>query len=518
MRNAKLAILALGLMTQVSACATEWNVARRVEAKRVGPKTTPTRNITNFSAALRCMDRLMIEHGVERTAVLMEELTDQTGQVSAGTRDMVIAAVSDMTRRSRTIRVNAFGSDSGNLVSYISAAGRQAVYSDLPPYDIRGSISQFDRAVVSEQMGGGGTFSADGTVDGRADASMFASGSVMGLDLSVISTNDLSIVPGVFSRNSVVILESSKNLSSVASFTKSNINFNVTLSETEGTAQALRNLVELATLELFGRLFKLPYWSCLEIDPDHADVQREISDWFYSMETHGELAPYLQRQLSRRGYGDSLQESVPAYRSAADLEEGGLDLALFRSVLTRPEPEGRALVTLAHGQVGTGTRASAEGDYWPDEARAAGAGRPAWLPPMLQISANAKTFSPGEPLQLAIRSSGSGHLYCFYTDDRGQVVRFFPNRFASDGFVTADAVVEVPGEMPFEITASQSGVTELVSCFLTEQDILPWLPDPLGAADFEELGRISTSELRHSFRRAAGGAVGEAELAILVGR
>ncbi len=66
------------------------------------------------------MDYLFIDYGVRDLSMLVEELVDQTKKVNAGTRDMLITAVSDMTRRSRAIRVNAFGKDATNVISFLA--------------------------------------------------------------------------------------------------------------------------------------------------------------------------------------------------------------------------------------------------------------------------------------------------------------------------------------------------------------------------------------------------------------
>ena len=85
--------------------------------KAINPVTPPQRNVTDFSDALGCMDDLLLRFGVVDTTVLLEELQDKTQKLNAGTRDMLVSAVSDMTRRSRAIRLVTFGSDTNNAVN-----------------------------------------------------------------------------------------------------------------------------------------------------------------------------------------------------------------------------------------------------------------------------------------------------------------------------------------------------------------------------------------------------------------
>src|SRR5439155_802453 len=87
-----------------------------------------------------------------------------------------------------------------------------------------------------------------------------AASAILGLDLTILKTDDMSVLAGATSRNSVVIFKEGKGFDADASIKKFGINFNMSLSKTEGQSQALRTLVELAAIELFGKLTKTPYW------------------------------------------------------------------------------------------------------------------------------------------------------------------------------------------------------------------------------------------------------------------
>ena len=85
------------------------DVAETARTMRAGPASAPARNITNFSDALRCMDGLFITYGIRDVAVMVEDLDDKTKKVTAGTKDMLISAISTMTRRSRAWRATMTG-------------------------------------------------------------------------------------------------------------------------------------------------------------------------------------------------------------------------------------------------------------------------------------------------------------------------------------------------------------------------------------------------------------------------
>ena len=199
--------LAIAMAGSLAGCANQMDLTKKTvdetQAVKQGAQTAPFRSITGFSSALRCMDNLMIDYGVRDVSMLVEDIVDQTKKVNAGTRDMLISAVSDMTRRSRAIRVVAFGRDATNVISFLASAQRQNAYEVTPQFDIKGSISQFDENVIRNQRDLG--FSIQPFLN--LGVSRDAASSVLGLDLSVLTTDDMSILPGVTSRNSVVILK-----------------------------------------------------------------------------------------------------------------------------------------------------------------------------------------------------------------------------------------------------------------------------------------------------------------------
>ena len=151
----KFTLIMFAAFTLSSCGSLKENVAKELKTAQIAPDYPPNRNITNFAESLRCMDDLMLTHGIEKISVLAEDLVDSTKKVNAGTRDMLITAVSDMTKRSRAINLIVFGNDSGNLISFLAQSGKQSVYNNVPKYDIRGSITQLDRDVISKQMDAG---------------------------------------------------------------------------------------------------------------------------------------------------------------------------------------------------------------------------------------------------------------------------------------------------------------------------------------------------------------------------
>ena len=59
-------------------------------------------------------------------------------------------------------------------------------------------------------------------------------------------------------------------------------NLTIKMSRVESVGQAVRNLIELGTLELLGRHSGLPYWECLSTRPSN---ERATNGEFLKFET-----------------------------------------------------------------------------------------------------------------------------------------------------------------------------------------------------------------------------------------
>ena len=260
----KIKILALSLIAtlSLSACVNlDKKIYGNYDKLKKNQASHIQRNITNFSNGLMCMDKLLMNRRVRYISLLIESLNDNTDQVKAGTRDMLISAISDMSKRSKKIKIIVYGKDSANLISFLKTAQQNDAYRQIPQYDIRGSISQYDKDIVQADNSLG--LFVRGKAGGGLGKSKAASLDIMTLDLSAVNTRDMSVVPSVTSKNTIAIYNHGNSLDADARINKLGIYFDMTLSRSEGKSQALRNLIELAAIEIIGKLTKVPYWTCL---------------------------------------------------------------------------------------------------------------------------------------------------------------------------------------------------------------------------------------------------------------
>ncbi|HEY8608627.1 MAG TPA: DUF4384 domain-containing protein [Noviherbaspirillum sp.] len=502
----KAATLVCGLALSLTACVTTEDSVKKeattaAAALRTGPEAPPLRNITGFTSALRCMDNMFLMYGVRDLVVISEDLSDNTKKVSAGTRDMLISAVSEMTKRSKAIRLIAYGSDSSNLIGFMKEAEKKNLFQLTPKYGIRGSISQLDENVAKKTEGGGisiGNF-------GIGSASTAAT-TILGLDLTMMSTEDLSIVSGVTASNSVAIMRSGSGVEGEAGYKKFGINYQANLSRSEGTAQALRNLVEMSVVELFGKLTKVPYWVCLGANSQSETVKNEISDWYSGLYSDGEIVSYWQQQMRIRGVyagevngenDEALIKAITAYREAMGLEKSAVvDLKFFSAYLDANHydvaPKARAkLAALSQGAPATPTADNSPISMLVDSLK------------------GGNQFRRGEKLAVKVLPSRDAYVYCFMQDETGKIARFFPNRFAKDALVSARKGVTLPNGKEFSINANSKGLQEHIMCFGSNKDLYADVIPTIGGGDIDVPVQVkSLAQLRTVFEKAGGPALG----------
>ena len=274
----------------------------------------------------------------------------------------------------------------------------------------------------------------------------------------------------------------------------------------QGQALALRALVDVASIELIGRLGKVPYWSCFGASPADPGVAAEIQDWYDTMAARPtEIIGWFQAQLALRRVYDgpvdgavnpALKEAVASYRATLGLSrEPKLSLDFFRAYLGAD-----------HGAL-AGRLASAPAA--PAAPAAAVALPVATVPAALGLriaAANgAQRFARGEAVQLTVRPSRDAYVYCYLQDENRKVTRFFPNRFQRDARVPGGTMLQLPGAMRFEIAMNPRGVQETVACFATETDVLPRLRGDLSVADLAPLPVDSIEQVHGAFVQASGG-------------
>lgn len=488
---------------------------------RLNPDERATRTLTSFTPALRCMDDLLYASGIRDITMMMEEMRDATMRVPISVRDMMTSAISDMTRRSRAIRLSMFGSDQQNAANLLTQAQRQGAFSIVPQYTLRGTVSQMDEG-VDRRASSLGIASASELFGLKLGSDTRFS--VLAFDAALIDTERLTLVPGVSSRNSTLLVSRNASAGEGSAQLKNpamSVVFTFSPSRSEGPSQAARNMVELAAVELVGKLTRLPYWQCLGIADNEPEVLRETEDWFLSMDPTEQRA-FLQLRMRERGRyqgptdgtgSPAFTEAMAAYRPLIGLPpEGPLDLDFFRRFIVTGVPR---LSPSPPAPVAAAGSVSASRSALPaaSTAPAAPPTAPA-IPERERASAVLRMSSLREasldgPLQIAVSADQPGHLYCYARNPAsGNLLRIFPNRYTRDSRLEAGRSLTMPGGDRFRLDPDAE-----YACLLTHREVYPDLPQSLRWGDFEDMTVRSFEAVRELFQSAAGAPVGFARFA-----
>ena len=466
-----------------------------------GPKAAPYRTITNFSGAVRCMDSLLSTYGVKDISILVEDLDDSTKKATVGTRDMLLSTMSEMTRRSRAIRFIAYGGDQKNIVSFLAAADNKRAYASIPQYGIRGSISQFDDNVVKKtnDVGLGITDFLTLGISSSATAKL------LGLDLSIINTTDLSLVPGVISKNSVAIFSQGDGIDSEARFKKLGVNYATSLARSEGTSVAVRNLIELASVELIGKLTKVPYWSCLGSSTKNKDIQQEVEDWFEGMANNpSELFFYFQYQLALRGVYNGPVNGVPTPNLSIAIKQYKAGLGMT------PDSNLNADFMLAY--------LGADHDVVATRLEKMNRAHASRLPinmSLVQSGEKKALYKKKESIKLELSVNMPAYVYCYLLDANNLSTRIFPNQFSGTIFHDGDKPLALPDTSKYILLANAQAKDEKVVCYGTHKDVLPATSEAMRIPDLVPLGKsVSSESIRREFTKLGGEGWGAAEFII----
>ncbi len=429
---------------------------------RVAPMLPINRTVTNFNEGLRCMDGQLATYGVG-ASLIVEDLNDRTQKVSAGTTDMFISAMSQMTRRSQAIRTVAFSDDTKNLTTFMTRAGSKEAFQleNIPAYAIRGSITQFDDNLAKKTVDGGITLGIGQKTFLGTGASKSSSINMVALDLAAVRAKDYSLVAGVNSRNSAAILQEGWGVDTEASYKKLGINFMTSLSKSDGKTIALRNLVELSAIELMGKLNKVPYWKCLGVPSSQPEVAAEIEDWNQAMGAGEKVAFYL-RHFRAMGLvpddgapvpGYMIKEALRSYFKALNLPyDGKFSLKLMRAHFDANQDQ-----------------------ILPAAIAAMEEERRLRLEIRVKLTASPTSAADRGQAKFNIFNNTDSFVYCFLQDEKRAVMRVFPNPWQPQALIPALQTLALPRAGTFNLI-SHPKIAQSISCYTTRTDVTARLP------------------------------------------
>ena len=81
----RLVCAAIGASILAGCVGTNTRPDSQLEQLRRSPGNTPQRNVTDFSAALQCMDETLFAYGTRDVVMMLEELQDNTHRSAPAT-------------------------------------------------------------------------------------------------------------------------------------------------------------------------------------------------------------------------------------------------------------------------------------------------------------------------------------------------------------------------------------------------------------------------------------------------
>ena len=487
------------------------------------PVVRPTRALTSFTDSLMCMDRLLRASNLPTTLITSKQIPDPSGKVPAATKDMIVTALSQMSRLSNAFRyvdfeVDIARQDSVQNLTTILLNNNQ-LQLQRPALYVSGAIAYFDQQVISNRWD-------VGTAASRLDTGYSTSrnASVLALELHLGDFRTRTLVPGLDSANEVVIGGGGQGLDVAGRIGNYTINFNVGRDYSLGVGGALRTLIDLGVIEMVGKWARVPYWQCLTLEQNHPDFQRQMRDWF---DEGSPLAQnrLVQRSLISQGYlsargldlgGDDpeLIEALARFQADSGIVVTGVaDFATYERALrdfVKLGPDGKLV------QVGWTSAAPGAPEAMDRSASAGARARSSVGTPTgeraidLQLEnpmVGRTAFEVGEQVFVSASLSRASHFYCFLKDGAGRVLRLLPNPTNPRSLVSGNLTLRIPDWMsplPGFIMDANSPGTERLTCFATDNDMATQLPTLLAPPAFAPLpGIADMAAVQTAFANAA---------------
>ena len=492
------------------------------------PVVRPVRSVSSFSDSLMCMDYLFREAELPTTLITSKQIPDVSTRVPVATKDMIITALSQMSRLSNAFRyvdyeVDIARQDTVQNLTTILLNNNQ-IQLQRPALYFSGSIAFVDQNVINNRF-------EVGTAASRLDTgySKNRHATIIGLELHIGDFRSRTLIPGLDSANEVIIANGGRGLDLAGRIGSYGVQFNVGRDYAQGAGAAVRTLVELATIELVGKWARVPYWQCLTLEQTHPNFQRQLRDWY------DQGAPLLhnklvQRSLISHGYlgtnGTQLAENSMEFRTAlgrfqADtgmVVSGVVDFPTYERALRHfvsLGPDGK-LVQIGWTANSDSPLSSSVANYrrpggsTPYGPSAYGADAPPRRIHMQieNVLVGRSAFEVGEQIFLSATLSRASYMYCFLHEAGGRMMRLLPNSTNPNALLSANQAIRIPDWMSptpgFIMDATSTG-TERVGCFATDIDVAEKLPQLVQVPALVPMAEgLSLDDLNRAFAGALG--------------
>jgi hypothetical protein len=238
--------------------------------------------------------------------------------LSSGINEMLISSISKLAIRSGGVRYISFDPSVQNILSLQGAHPEKAEFR-APDYFIRGGVTQVNKNLWAGQNGIGGSVEIDPgqlldggsffILQGQDDLTKSISSSTnyvtLSMDLNAGYVSSLQIIPGAVSSNTLGMqMQNSSAVSGDISVHDIGISYSLSDSVTKDLNTMLRMLVEVASIEIVGKLQAIPYHRCLLNAGTNTETYQQLLPVFIekSATSPEELVKTVQSALAELGY------------------------------------------------------------------------------------------------------------------------------------------------------------------------------------------------------------------------
>ncbi|MEN5180807.1 DUF4384 domain-containing protein [Comamonas testosteroni] len=511
----------------LSACAIDPGLSDRKDIIEKGiteqtPLVTPTKSASAMREGLACMDRMLAAEQVPATLIAVKSIPDPSGLFSTGTKEMLITAISRMSRTSQAFRVvdyevDALKQDTVQTMTSLLLNNGQ-IELRKPQIYISGAISFGDKTVVSKRRSIGVS-----TANTDTGYSWDVLGSVVGLDLHLGDMNSRTLYPGLDSANELVVATGGKGVEIGGRATglpkhiyRMGVQYEVAADNNQGAGAAVRLLVDLAAIELVGKWAKIPYWQCIDYEQNHPEFKRQMRAW-YEEQTATDRINLAQRVLQAQGVwsgpvdgndSTALRNALATYQASLDMTPVGIVNFETYTGLLRNYVGMSAEDKLASSYSPQSNELKLREHALPMNEPAHNGLTVALLgqkEPRLQI---------GNSVVLRIAPARSGFLYCYYKDAANVVSQIYPNPQQQAVVAQGNMGLMVPDvsqSNSFLIETARAG-TEQVYCAMTAKPLTGRVSAALTNAKLEPLAGVTTIEAVQQQVQAQEGVIAQSTL------
>ena len=449
------------------------------------PAVEPVRAITSFSDSLSCMDGLLRQSNIGETVVAVKTVKDPSGKAAVAAGEMIVTALSQMSKTSGAFKVADFEVDPlkqdtvQTLTNLLLPTGSMAI--PAPQLYISGAISYLDQGVLRKSNSAGISHGENGELGISGDLQTTA----LGLELHIGDFLTRTLYPGIDSANEIVAANKGFGIDGGAKIKKTGVQFSLERNLSQGVGGAMRTLVDLGTIELVGKLTKVPYWQCLSLDQAHPEFQRELLDWYGGMGDSSKVK-FFQTGLKNLGYysgkvdgksSKEFREALSAFQKDNKATPSGfINFESYERLMKN------YVKTDANGNFKkVGLEPSDDKEDQPrDGYPVLNSDKDAQI--NVVINLNKPTYRRGDKLELDVNvDRDSTYLACFYQDTSKSITQVYPNPVQGESITSKNNPLKIPGSDAFTLSLNEKG-KESVMCMASYYSVADKLQTNFGDA------------------------------------